>query len=242
MLKRIWLLPVLLIPVLIVATIPAAVVLPRLDLPANLVQIGGTVWSGRAHWQQAGWQPLDIRWRWQGGREWQWEASGGETRLQGRWRLGHSTVLPALSGRMEIGRLDLAHWLSIARPVGILQIDISDVVLDEPDALQARGRLVWREAELRGAIQETLGDIEIRIDEQAAGTENMNLIVQSLSPAPIRIRGVIAMNADRYDADMWLRAAPGRSDLTASLASIGELQPDGQVRVQLGGSTGLQSR
>lgn len=240
MVKRIWLLPVLLIPVLILMTFPAAVVLPRLDLPPNLARISGTVWSGSAHWQQAGWQPLDVRWRWQGGREWRWEASGGDTFLQGRWMPGNSTFLPVLSGQLELERLDLAHWLSVARPVGVLEMDLSDVVLAASGALQANGRMVWREAGLRGAIREALGDIEILFDHGDAGAEQIKLSVQSLSPAPIQVRGSIVMNAARYDADLWLRAAPGRGDLTASLAAIGDLQPDGQVRLRLGGSTGLR--
>jgi hypothetical protein len=242
MVKRIWLLPVLLIPVLIAATFPAAVVVPRLDLPPNLARIAGTVWSGSAHWQQAGWQPLDVRWRWQGGREWHWEASGGQTLLQGRWLLAssRSSSLPAVSGQLELDRLDLAHWLAIARPVGVLEMNLSDVVLTGSGGLQAQGQIVWRAAELRGAIQETLGDIEILIDDEEGNAEEINLTVRSLSPASIQVRGSIVLNAVRYDADLWLRAAPGRTDLTSSLAAIGELQPDGQVRLQLGGSTGLQ--
>ena len=240
MVKRIWLVPVLLIPVLILVTLPAAVVLPRLDLPANLAQIGGTVWSGGAHWQQAGWQALDVRWRWQGGREWHWDVSGGETRLHGRWQLGKPSVLPEIGGQLELARLDLAHWLSIARPGGVLELDVSDVVFAGLGAMQARGRMIWREAELRGAIQESLGDIEILINEAEVGVEGIHLAVESLTPAPIQVRGSIAMNADRYDADLWFRTAPGRSDLTASLAAIGDLQPDGQVRLKLGGSTGLR--
>ncbi len=242
MVKRIWLVPVLLLPVLILATLPAAVVLPRLNLPANLAQIGGTVWSGSAHWQQAGWQALDIRWQWQGGREWHWDASGGKTRLHGSWRLGKPSVLPEISGQLELARLDLTHWLSIARPGGVLELDVADVVFSETGAIEAQGRIVWREAELRGAIQESLGNIEIRISEAAADGEAINLAVESLAPSPIQLRGLVVMNAERYEADLWFKAAPGRSDLTASLAAIGDLQPDGQVRLKVGGSTGLKDR
>lgn len=236
--KRAWLLPVVLVPVLIliIATLPAALLVGALSLPAGITQVQGTVWSGSAAWQQAGWQPLVLNWRWRGGRDWHWQASDGHTALQGLWRPGPEPVLPRVLGRLELERLDLVHWLGVARPVGLLQLDLTDVVVAAGQVPRASGRALWREAGLVGAVQESLGEIEILARDAA---QALRLEVRSLQPAPVQVRGLISVDGGRYEADLWLRAANGRPELTAALAEFGELQPDGQVRLQVAGRTGL---
>ncbi|MFW5815528.1 MAG: type II secretion system protein N [Wenzhouxiangella sp.] len=235
MAKRAWLLLPAVV-VLVVATLPAALVAPRLGLPNGVTQIRGTVWSGSAEWRQAGWQPLALSWRWRGGRDWHWQASGGQTALAGRWRVGPKPVLPQVSGRLELERLDLVHWLGVARPVGSLQLDLADVVFAPGAAPRAHGSARWRQAGLAGAIQESLGEIEIDIEQAADG---LKLRVRSLHPAAVQVRGAVALTGARYEADLWLRAASGRPRLIAALAEVGELQPDGQVRLRVSGRTGL---
>jgi hypothetical protein len=238
--KRLWLLPVLLIPVLIVASFPASVVTSRLDLPLNLTQVHGSVWSGGASWQQPGWQPLDLSWRWRGGRLWHWQADGGITQLEGQWQMGPTVTLPSLQGELSIDRLDLVHWLGVARPTGTLELALSDVKLSGSSVRHAAGRAVWREAALVGAVQESLGDIEIAVqDHRPSADHGLELAVRSLLPAAVQVRGNIVLTQGRYQADLWLRAASGRGDLTSALAGLGELQPDGQVRVRVGGALGL---
>ena len=239
MAKRIWLLPILLIPVLIVISFPAAVVTPRLDLPSNVTQVHGSIWSGNASWQQPGWQPLLLSWRWHGGRDWHWQADGGSTQLEGLWRPGQATVLPSVRGQLNIDRLDVAHWLGVAKPTGILELDLSDVELSGRGAPSAGGKAVWRQAGLVGAVQASLGDIEIAVENSPSVTQSLQLAIRSLAPAAVQVRGSIVLDQDRYNADVWLRAASDRSDLTPALASIGELQPDGQVRVRVSGAIGL---
>lgn len=235
--KRVWLLlPAVLVLVLVVATLPAALLAPRLGLPAGVTQIRGTVWSGSAEWRQPGWQPLALSWRWRGGRDWRWQASGGQTALAGRWRFGPEPVLPQVSGRLELERLDLVHWLGVARPIGTLELDLADVVFAAGAAPRAQGRALWRQAGLAGAIQESLGEIELAIEQAEDG---LRLRVRSLRPAAVQVRGAIELTGARYAADLWLRAASGRPRLTAALAEVGELQPDGQVRLQVSGRTGL---
>jgi hypothetical protein len=228
------LLPVIL--VLVVATLPAQLLAPRLGLPTGVTQIDGTIWSGGALWQQSGWQPLAVSWRWRGGLDWHWQADGGQTALVGRWRPGAVALLPEVRGRVDLERLDLAHWLEIARPVGSLQLNLVDVVLADGAAPRASGEAIWRQAGLTGAIQEPLGEIEIMVEQAEDG---LRLLVRSMRPAPVQIRGSIDLTAARYEADLWLRAASGRPRLTAALAELGQLQPDGQVRLRIAGRTGL---
>lgn len=233
--RWLWLaLPALL--VLLVLTLPAGLLVSRLDVPDGIGQVRGTVWSGQARWRQSGWQPLVLEWRWRGGRDWQWQAQGGATDLQGSLRPARTLTLPVVGGRLEMERLDLVHWLGLARPIGELELDLRDVVLADGEPPQAQGRILWRRAGLIGAVQESLGEIEILLDDQG---ENLNLQVRSLQPAPIQVRGQITLEADRYNADLWLRAERDRPGLTVALSDLGELQPDGQVRVRIAGATGL---
>lgn len=221
---------------LLVLTLPADLLVSRLDLPDGIGQVRGTVWSGSARWQQPGWHPLAVEWRWRGGRDWQWRAQGGATDLHGSLRPGRELSLPTVQGRLELERLDLVHWLALARPVGSLELNLDDVLFVEARAPQAQGRILWRDAGLIGAVQESLGEIEILVSE---GENDLELRVRSLAPAPIQVRGRITLDAVRYEADLWLRAGPDRPGLTAALSDFGELQPDGQVRIRIGGATGL---
>lgn len=234
--KPAWLLSAILILVLVIATLPAALLAPGLGLPAGVTQVRGSIWSGSAEWRQPGWQPLALSWRWRGGRDWHWRASGGQTALEGRWRPGAAAVLPQLRGRLDLERLDLVHWLEIARPVGSLHLDLADVVIADGAAPRAQGSAVWRQAGLTGAIQESLGEIELFVEE---AEDRLGVRVRSLRPAPIQVRGSIELTNSRYEADLWLRSAGGRPRLAAALAELGQLQPDGQVRLLVAGRSGL---
>src|SRR5690625_5322547 len=100
--RLLWLL-VLDIPVLIIVTLPARVVVPRLEVGENVRHVQGTLWKGRAVWRQPGFVTLDIDWEWDGGRGWKWHARGDGVELGGRWmsRPGVSRLVVA-AGRIVI--------------------------------------------------------------------------------------------------------------------------------------------
>lgn len=227
-----------LLAVLLVAalTLPARLLVMYLDLPGELGQAEGTVWAGSARWRQAGHSPLEVQWSWRPGRQWDWQAVEGPTDLRGRWRPGRDLELPVVSGRLALDRLDLSHWLAVARPVGMLELDLHNVELAGGHAPQAQGRVVWRDAGLVGAVHESLGEIELLV---APGQDGLVIEVQSLKAAPVQVRGRIDVDAERYQVDLWLRAARARPDLQRALADLGERQPDGQVRLRLSGRSGL---
>src|SRR5690625_2103975 len=141
--RLLWLL-VLVIPVLIIVTLPARVVVPRLEVGENVRHVQGTLWKGRAVWRQPGFVPLDIDWAWDGGRRWKWHARGVGVDLEGHWLLRPGvTTLAAVSGRIDINRLDARAWLLTARPSGQLAVDNRMAPLAATSVPQVVGSLVW---------------------------------------------------------------------------------------------------
>ncbi len=223
------------VPLLIVLTLPAALIIPRFDPPPAMSSYGGTIWSGNARWVQAGQVPMRLTWRWSGGLTWRWEAMDTTSQLQGEWRPGDTTDLSNITGRLDLDRVDLAHWLVATRPAGYLDLAIDSAILQTGEVPQVHGQVIWEQARLEGSIQESLGRIQIEL-EHKDGQQLARL--RSLDPAPIQVRGEIVTDADSYSADIWLRASNDRPDLAAQIGALGERQSDGQVRLRVRGALG----
>ena len=231
--RKVIFLAVLAIPIILALTLPVSLIAPLLDLPPGLDRVRGTVWSGNARLQQPGQVPLNLTWRWQGGRHWQWQAADGQTDLRGRWRPSTVLVLEDIDGRLELDRVDLGHWLLATRPTGYLQLSMLQAELPSGEVPRLVGTVVWEEARLEGSVHERLGRIGIDFEPD---DQRLQAKVSSLEPAPIRVRGSIEADADRYEVDLWLRASADRPDLAREIGILGERQPDGQVRLRLSGA------
>lgn len=222
--------------VALILSLPASLMLQVFNAPEPLQRAEGTVWSGQARWMQPGQQPLPVQWRWRGGLLWEWQASDGATALEGLWRPASDLSLPEVRGQLAMERVDLGQWLRVSRPLGVMELALTEVKLAESQVPRAAGELRWRQAALAGAIQESLGEIRLR----PVGTEQgLRIEVESLQPAPIMVRGDIRVEGEQYHLDLWLRADRARPELQTALGDLGELQPDGQVRVQVRGATGF---
>jgi general secretion pathway protein N len=233
--KIIWLV-LLAIPLVVIVTLPARVIVPRLEVGEDVRDVQGTMWNGKAVWQQPGFAPLDVQWSWAGGRSWSWQASGVGVDLEGNWRLSAAaTELTAVSGRVDMNRLDARMWLVNARPRGHIELDVERALIFEGRPPEIDGELIWRDARLEGAVQESLGEITVSLDSQEQGQKAH---VESTEPGAIQVRGGIELGAERYDVDLWLRASADRPELLRQIAWLGEPQPDGQVRVRLSGALG----
>jgi len=226
---------VVVVIVVVVLTLPAAVVAPRFDLPADLGRFQGTVWTGQARWMQTGQEPVAVHWRWAAGRRWHWQARGPGVALDGDWRPGNGVHLRAVAGRLAVERLDLSSWLLFARPTGQIELALDRVVLIAGQRPRIDGRAEWQEAGLQGTVQESLGRVEV---EFASDGEPTRAIIRSLEAAAITVRGTLEFDSSNYHLDLWLRAAAHRPDLTRQLGQLGEPQADGQVRIRLSGATG----
>lgn len=233
--KILWL-ALLAIPVIVIVTLPASIVMPRLEAGEDLHDVRGTLWQGNATWRQPGFVPVDLDWSWQGGRSWRWQADGVGTDLTGFWRAGAGgTELVDVRGTVSMDRLDVRLWLANARPRGEVMLDIDRALIAEGRAPEIDGRLVWRDARIEGTVHESLGEITVTLSSGESGQEAR---VESTREGAIQVRGRIDLEVDRYTVDLWLRARSDRPELARQLAWLGEPQPDGQVRVQLSGALG----
>ncbi len=233
--RKIIILALVAIPIIVVLTFPVSVALPWLGAPDALGQVHGNVWSGSARWSQPGHAPMNLTWRWGGARHWNWRAGDGTTELTGRLQAGNDMILQDLSGRLELGRVDIAYWLMGSRPTGYLELDIPSARLVAGEVPQLTGQVIWEEARLEGAIHESLGRILIELEP---GATHQLARVSSMSPGAVEVQGQIEADAERYHADILLRADPNRPDVDRQLDSLGERQPDGQVRLRLSGALG----
>lgn len=233
--KILWLV-LLAVPVVVVVTLPAALVVPRLEVGEQVSDVQGTLWRGEAVWRQPGFAPLDVDWRWDGGRNWRWQASGTGVDLAGGWRLtGGGSELGDVVGTIDMNRLDARLWFVNARPRGQAEVDIGRAVIADGQPPRIEGEIVWRNARLEGTVHESLGEITVSLSHDSG---EQVARVASTQPGAIQISGDIELGAERYAVDLWLRASSDRPELARQIAWLGEPQPDGQVRVQLSGALG----
>lgn len=233
--KILWLI-VLAIPLVVVITLPARVIVPHTAIGEDVRDVQGTIWNGQALWRQPDFTPLNIDWRWDGGRNWAWQASGPGVNLHGKWRLNAGvTELIDVVGTIEMNRLDARLWLINARPRGHIELDVERALINEGQPPEIDGRLVWRDARLEGTVHESLGEITVQLDSQEQGQRAR---IESTEPGAIQVRGGIELGAQRYRVDLWLRASADRPELLRQIAWLGEPQPDGQVRIQFSGALG----
>ncbi len=227
---------------LVLATIaiyqfPAALLLPRLGLPDQMTEVRGTAFFGHARWRQPGHAPLFVQWQHTPWLVWRWQVAEGMTNVVGQWRPRQARELLAVEGRIELERLDLGYWFENTRPLGHIALDLARVSRGDDGVPSIHGQAVWEEARLEGAIHESLGRVGLDFEP---GPERQRVRLRSLDPGALLIRGEILIDADHYEVDLWLRASPDRPDLGYQLTLIGQPQPDGQVRIQATGQTGLR--
>lgn len=239
-----WLLTIVVVVVLIIAlaTLPAALLLQRVDLPVPVTQVQGTIWSGQARVRPPAQSPLNLSWQWRGGAQWQWQlteastAASGEvrqgaaTQLQGHWRVTAPQQVMQVVGVVPLSRVDVLNALVVVRPTGHLDVALDHLALPRGQPPRVRGQMVWEQAGLRGVVAESLGRVEMQFTDDDAQRAQL----RSMEPAAITVDGFIELTATTYDIDLWL-SADQQSRLTRQLAQWGELADDGRVRVALSG-------
>ncbi len=223
---------VLVLAALLAATVPARFVAGLADPEdqAGLRQVQGTLWRGQAQIRPGTGSAVDLEWAWQLPAEWAVTARGDGMDIQGLARPGQGGLgLSDVRGVVPVARTDLGLWLPHVTPEGELHLDLPRVDFDGHTVSGLEGTIRWEDARLRGAVEESLGTVEVVFEPDETG---ILARVASLEPAPVSVRGSLRLEDGAYATDLWLRAEPGRPELSRQLARIGEIQPDGQVRLQ----------
>lgn len=244
-----WLLTigVVVVLVIVLATLPAALLVQRVELPVPVSQVQGTIWSGEARLRPPAQSPLQLSWQWRGGAEWHWqltealavtsgeavgEAMGGvATRLNGRWSATSPQQVTQVHGVVPLSRVDVLNALVVVRPTGHLEVAFEHVALPRGQPPRVRGQMIWAQAGLRGVVRESLGRVEMLFSDDDAQRAQL----RSMEPAVITVDGVIELTATTYDIDVWL-SADRQSRLTRQLAQWGEVTDDGRVRIAMSGA------
>lgn len=221
---------VLILLVMAVATLPAALLLQRINTPIPVQSVQGTVWSGQAIIQPPMQSPLTLLWQWQGADQWHWQLSDEETQLQGLWRAREQQSLTRVQGSVALRRVDVLNALGLVRPTGQVVVDLDRLAWSRQAVPQVQGQLLWQDAGLRGVVQAALGEVAVVFSAGAS----QQAIVRSLRPADVMVDGMIELSAQDYAVDVWL-SAEGYPGLQRQLAQLGTVAADGRVRIELAG-------
>ncbi len=100
---------------------------------------------------------------------------------------------------------------------------------------QLQGSINWRKAEISGAAQAALGDIEVSFSSVADGS--IIGVLNDSGGAALKVDGTFKMTADDYDVEMILAARNGDARIGEALHHIGTLQPDGSSILKTQGKT-----
>jgi general secretion pathway protein N len=100
---------------------------------------------------------------------------------------------------------------------------------------QVQGKINWHKAEISGAAQATLGDIEVGFSSVADGS--IIGVLNDSGSAPLKVDGTFKVTPDDYDVEMILAARNGDAQVGEALHHIGTLQPDGSSVLKTQGKT-----
>lgn len=226
------------IPIGIVITLPASFVLPKATDGLHFQRIEGTVWSGQAQLKLPKQSPLPIEWHWSGGLTWTWAIESEPLVMAGLWRLSDRDRLEQIKGHVDIQYLDIAQWLVFVYPVGQLEIDVDQLAWEVNTSLEIEGRLDWRSAQLRGLINESLGDISVEMMPSVSTPGETEFVIESTAQGAVGLSGWASTNGDSYRTTLILTPNNERAELLRLLSPLGRRENRG-IRIERSGRLGV---
>jgi general secretion pathway protein N len=230
-----------------VATVPAAIVLPRLPLPAN-VQLGpasGTLWQGQVQAIQQGSLVLsDVRWQWQpsallrgklgvnitAGNIRQSEQFYVATSAEFGWqslRLQHTDI------RLPVARL--LPMITLPMPVdasGVLRLDIVDYQWGQPYCQQLAGNTRWLQAKFKTPI----GWLDLQQLQGVLRCDNGSLVLTTDGQNPLGLAVTAKLDAGAYSLSGTLKPdASMPREVHDAMQFVGQANADGAFPIQLAG-------
>jgi len=208
--------------------------------------ISGSVWSGKAAMAMIQGQPLEkIEWSlrpWsllfgQVGLNWRFQLPPGNGKggyAQGSTALGldGSVAFSTLEARLPSKMIARIAKADALQPIGLVSLNLSNVLWDGQNLRSAEGRIVWSGAGISLLSPVSLGDQAITletVDETVKG-------VLSDGGGPLFLDGLLTLSPEgqyEFSGSLAARNAP---DLERALRSLGRPDADGKIKLKRSGS------
>jgi general secretion pathway protein N len=171
-----------------------------------------------------------------------WNGHAGQVEVLGRdlgaldWKLQPSALLRGeIAARFVLAGSAVSASGSLRR--GAAQTEFRDTVvsrarLDGLRLASAAGTAYWRNAEVAGAAQARLGDLQATFAATAGG--GIAGAVHDLG-GPLQASGTFSVDPDRYAAHARLAARGGNAQVAEALHYVGQPLPDGSRELEIRG-------
>jgi general secretion pathway protein N len=237
------LLVLLALAVILLATAPASLVHRwyGADLaPLELQQVSGSLWRGSAASASLLGEPL-------GRLDWTldpWDTlrghASGELRISGERTRGQAQF--ARDGaRLEIARAKLEFPARLLGPaldipaltlLGRIEVDLTELVLNDGLPERAVGQASWRELGISGAAVAQLPGIAARLETPQPGS--VRIVFEDLGGA-LAVRGSTAIDGDRFLTEAELSLREVNPQLAEVLKFVGQRRADGSSYLRVEG-------
>ncbi|HET7395611.1 MAG TPA: type II secretion system protein N [Gammaproteobacteria bacterium] len=225
------------------ATFPASYALHWLQPSLPGVQLGdisGSIWSGQARQLvfdsvplgAVSWQ-FDWRAPWSGSLGYRLSLDGEGTRLGGRVRIGRGgrLVIRDLVGRLPLQRLD--HWLPLPPDsvAGLLQLDLTSLIVTNGLPQTAEGSVTLDSASLNWPQAAVLGSYQMQLKTGQGITGEIRD-----TNGPLALQAQVTLQTDgQYRVNGVLSARDSGSAAAHLLTYLGPPGPDGKYPFDFAG-------
>jgi len=224
---------------------PAEWLLERAELPQRGIQYSvssGTAWSGIAH--DVKWRDVllgDVQWDFTSLNKvsppfttWKIEGRGLDYNLSLLADFERDSLLRLrfVQGELPAGWMDLSKVVPLLFLDGRLLVNFDYLELNWGPLGMAAGSIQWQDAAFSGLFDEKLGDINISVEWVDGATK---VYFQSTQVRNIMLEGEANLTAGRYELLLILHATEKKRYVIEQLASLGKVQPDGSLRIEVYG-------
>ncbi|OED39181.1 hypothetical protein AB833_16750 [Chromatiales bacterium (ex Bugula neritina AB1)] len=230
---------------------PVAGVLPHINTgPVQLSGVTGTLWKGQAAQIIPQQQPeltlTDVQWKvlpqkllsGAAGVNLVFKVSNGNGEADVAGALNGDITITDATLRIPAAELQQFLPLPIAEFDGIVMADIERVEVQNNLLKSTRGTVVWRNAEVQGALQAELGQVVVDIIPEKVEGSYSHRGKLSNSDGQIDINGEFQLDpTGNYIADIRLKPLPATPpELNGVLGMVGQRASDGSYRIRNNGN------
>ena len=239
--KRLWLrllMLLLLLAGIVIAmawSLPARFVYDRFGArvqPLRLQGIEGTLWSGKSAMASYAARPLGlVQWRLEplallrGSAQGELRLEGVQVRAASGFRAsGRRVVLERSTATFPASLMAPALDIPALNLLGDVQVDMSDVVIEDGVIRSVIGTMTWNDVGVSGAAEARLGKLVVEFAPRVDG------VVEGLvrdAGGPMQASGRFELRGLQFNAEIKLNARAGHEHIREALLYVGERSLDG---------------